>query len=147
MEIKAQYGFSSVTREDGQKIITVTGQLSEEDPEQAELVKDRITSEILPAIEEGFGVVSSVTGLAEQERRFLNEALIAFLLCVLGIYLTLAWVFASWSRPMVIMLIIPFGLIGALWGHYIYGIALSMFSIIGLIGMTGIIINLSLIHI
>ncbi len=145
VEIKAQYGFSSVTREDGQKIITVTGQLSEEDAEQAELVKDRITNEILPAIEDGFGVVSSVTGLAEQERRFLNEALIAFLLCVLGIYLTLAWVFASWSRPMVIMLIIPFGLIGALWGHYVYGIALSMFSIIGLIGMTGIIINDSIV--
>ncbi len=145
VEIKAQYGFSSVTREDGQKIITVTGQLSEEDAEQAELVKDRIINEILPAIEDGFGVVSSVTGLAEQERRFLNEALIAFLLCILGIYLTLAWVFASWSRPMIIMLIIPFGLIGALWGHYVYGIALSMFSIIGLIGMTGIIINDSIV--
>ena len=63
----------------------------------------------------------------------------------LGIYLTLAWVFASWSRPMVIMLIIPFGLIGALWEHYVYGIALSMFSIIGLIGMTGIIINDSIV--
>jgi multidrug efflux pump subunit AcrB len=145
VKIKAQYGFSSVTREDGQKIITVTGQLSEEDAEQAELVKDRITNEILPAIEEGFGVVSSVTGLAEQERRFLDEALISFVLCVLGIYLTLAWVFASWSRPMVIMLIIPFGLIGALWGHFVYGIALSMFSIIGLIGMTGIIINDSIV--
>jgi len=145
VDINPQYGFSSVTREDGQKIITVTGQLSEEDAEQAELIKDRITNEILPAIEEGFGVISSVTGLAEQERRFLDEALIAFLLCVLGIYLTLAWVFASWSRPMVIMLIIPFGLIGALWGHYVYGIALSMFSIIGLIGMTGIIINDSIV--
>ena len=43
------------------------------------------------------------------------------------------------------MLIIPFGLIGALWGHYVYGIALSMFSIIGLIGMTGIIINDSIV--
>ena len=116
VEIKAQYGFSSVTREDGQKIITVTGQLSEEDAEQAEIVKDRIQNEILPAIEEGFGVISSLTGLAEQERRFLNDALVAFLLCVLGIYLTLSWVFASWSRPMVIMLIIPFGLIGAIWG-------------------------------
>ena len=143
--IKSQYGFSSVTREDGQKLITVTGQLSEEDAEQAELVKDSIANEILPTIEENFGVISNLTGLAEQERRFLGEALIAFLLCVLGIYLTLAWVFASWSRPMVIMLIIPFGLIGALWGHYVYGIALSMFSIIGLIGMTGIIINDSIV--
>ena len=145
VKIRAQYGFSSVTREDGQKLITVTGQLSEEDAEQAEFVKDKIANEILPAIEENFGVISNLTGLAEQERRFLGEALIAFLLCVLGIYLTLAWVFASWSRPMVIMLIIPFGLIGALWGHYVYGIALSMFSIIGLIGMTGIIINDSIV--
>ncbi len=145
VEIKAQYGFSSVIREDGQKIITVTGQLSEEDAEQAEIVKDRIQNEILPSIEEGFGVISSLTGLAEQERKFLDDALVAFLLCILGIYLTLAWVFASWSRPMVIMFIIPFGLIGALWGHYVYGIALSMFSIIGLIGMTGIIINDSIV--
>ena len=52
--------------------------------------------------------------------------------------------FADWSGPMVIMLIIPFGLMG-LWGHYVYGIALSMFSIIGLIGMTGIIINDSIV--
>ena len=112
---------------------------------QAEIVKDRIQNEILPSIEEGFGVISSLTGLAEQERRFLDDALVAFLLCVLGIYLTLAWVFASWSRPMVIMLIIPFGLIGALWGHYVYGIALAMCSIIGVIGMTGIIINDSIV--
>ena len=62
VEIKAQYGFSSVTREDGQKIITVTGQLSEEDAEQAEIVKNRIQNEILPSIEEGFGVISSLTG-------------------------------------------------------------------------------------
>ena len=75
VEIKAQYGFSSVTREDGQKIITVTGQLSEEDAEQAEIVKDRIQNEILPSIEEEFGVISSLTGLAEQERRFLDDAL------------------------------------------------------------------------
>ena len=79
-----------MTREDGQKLVTVTGQLSEEDAEQAEFVKDKIANEILPAIEENFGVISNLTGLAEQERRFLGEALIAFLLCVLGIYLTLA---------------------------------------------------------
>ena len=53
--------------------------------------------------------------------------------------LALAWVFASWARPIVVMSIIPFGLIGTLWGHYLWGINLSMFSIIGLIGMTGII--------
>jgi len=43
------------------------------------------------------------------------------------------------------MLVIPFGLIGAIWGHYVHGIPLSMFSVIGLIGMSGIIINDSIV--
>ena len=79
------------------------------------------------------------------ENIVLNDALIGFLLCLIGIYLALAWVFASWARPIVVMSIIPFGLIGTLWGHYLWGINLSMFSIIGLIGMTGIIINDSIV--
>ena len=57
VKIRAQYGFSSVTREDGQKLITVTGQLSEEDAEQAEFVKDKIANEILPAIEENLSLI------------------------------------------------------------------------------------------
>ena len=66
-------------------------------------------------------------------------------MCLIGIYLALAWVFASWARPIVVMSIIPFGLIGTLWGHYFWGINLSLFSVVGLIGMTGIIINDSIV--
>ena len=66
-------------------------------------------------------------------------------LCLLGIYLALTWVFASWVRPLVVMAIIPFGLIGTIWGHYFWQIPMSLFSIIGLIGMTGIIINDSIV--
>ena len=53
----------------------------------------------------------------------------------------LAWIFASWTRPLVVMSIIPFGLVGAIWGHDYWDVPLSMFSVVGLIGMTGIIIN------
>lgn len=82
-----------------------------------------------------------VGGLAEQERDFLGDALIGFLLCLAGIYLTLAWVFESWVRPLVVLAIIPFGFIGTVWGHYQWDLALSIFTVVGLIGMTGIIIN------
>ncbi|MEM6307997.1 MAG: efflux RND transporter permease subunit, partial [Pseudomonadota bacterium] len=58
-----------------------------------------------------------------------------------GIYLVLTWIFASWSRPVVIMAVIPFGLIGAIYGHWWYDVPMSIFSIVGLIGMVGIIIN------
>ncbi len=99
----------------------------------------------LPRIEREFGVSYRLSGLAEQERDFLNDALVGFGFCLLGIYLTLAWVFSSWVRPLLIMAVIPFGLIGAIWGHSVWGMPLSMFSVVGLIGMSGIIINDSIV--
>ena len=64
---------------------------------------------------------------------------------LLGIYLVLAWVFASWTRPLVVMAIIPFGLVGTIYGHALWDVPLSMFTVVGLLGMTGIIINDSIV--
>jgi multidrug efflux pump subunit AcrB len=67
------------------------------------------------------------------------------MLALIGIYFVLAWVFASWSRPLVVMLVIPFGLIGMVWGHWLHATPISMFSIVGMMGMAGIIINDSIV--
>jgi predicted RND superfamily exporter protein len=100
---------------------------------------------IIPQIEERYGVATRLAGLAEQERAFLDDAMTGFLLCLVGIYLVLAWIFASWTRPMVVMAIIPFGLVGTIYGHVLWDVPLSMFTVVGLIGMTGIIINDSIV--
>ena len=57
----------------------------------------------------------------------------------------LAWVFSSWTRPLVVMAIIPFGLVGTIYGHAAWDVPLSMFTVVGLLGMTGIIINDSIV--
>jgi len=62
-----------------------------------------------------------------------------------GIFLSLAWIFSSWTRPLVVMAIIPFGLVGTIYGHNVWGIPMSMFTVIGLIGMVGIVINDSIV--
>ena len=67
------------------------------------------------------------------------------MMVLLGIYLVLAWVFASWTRPVVVMAIIPFGLVGTIYGHRVWDVPLSMFTVVGLLGMTGIIINDSIV--
>ena len=100
---------------------------------------------ILPQIEADYGVGVRLSGLSEQENAFLNDALLGFGLCLLGIYLVLAWIFASWTRPMVVMAVIPFGLVGTIYGHAVWDVPLSMFTVVGLIGMTGIIINDSIV--
>ncbi|WP_316013437.1 efflux RND transporter permease subunit [Roseobacter sp. HKCCA0434] len=143
--VRQQLGFSTVRRENGQRILTLTGQISEDDPALASETTATIRDEVLPRIAGQFGVDYLMTGLAEQEREFLSDALIGFALCMLGIYLTLCWIFSSWSRPMVVMAIIPFGLIGAIFGHWVEDVPLSMFTVVGLLGMTGIIINDSIV--
>ena len=65
------------------------------------------------------------SGLAEQQRDFLGDASLGLIFCLLGIYMVLAWVFASWTRPVVVMAVIPFGLIGAIYGHDVWGVPLS----------------------
>jgi multidrug efflux pump subunit AcrB len=75
----------------------------------------------------------------------MSDAAVGLGICLMLIYLTLAWVFSSWLRPLVVMSVIPFGLIGVIYGHLSWGIAMSMFSIVGVIGMAGIIINDSIV--
>ncbi len=127
------------------RLVNVTGDLSEDDPARAAEIMADLETSILPRIEEDHGVAWRLAGLAEQEREFLSDALLGFMLCLLGIFLTLAWIFGSWTRPIVVMAVIPFGLVGAIYGHVAWEVPLSMFSVVGLIGMTGIIINDSIV--
>ena len=143
--VERRTGFSTVRRENGIRIVSVTGDLSEDDPDRATEISEEIRETILPKLEEDFGISSYMSGLAEDERNFLSDALTGLILCLAGIFLTLSWVFSSWSRPFVVMAIIPFGLVGTIWGHYIWDVPLSMFSVVGLIGMVGIIINDSIV--
>ncbi|WP_095588355.1 efflux RND transporter permease subunit [Actibacterium ureilyticum] len=145
VSVSRRTGFSTVNRENGLRVVSVTGDISEDDPARAEDVMQSIETEILPRIASEKGVDWRMSGLSEQEDTFLQDALLGFMLCLLGIYLTLAWIFASWTRPVVVMAIIPFGLVGTIYGHALWEVPLSMFSVVGIIGMTGIIINDSIV--
>lgn len=134
-------GFSVIRRENGERMISVTGDISQDDPGRAADITRQIETEIMPDIAAEYGVNFETTGLAEQEREFLGDAGSGFALALVGIYMCLAWIFSSWTRPLVVMSVIPFGIIGSVWGHYLWDLPMSMFSIVGLIGMSGIIIN------
>ena len=145
VSVRSKSGFSTVRRENGIRLISVTGDISEDDPARAAEITAALEEEILPRISEERQVEWRVSGLREQEREFLENAQIGLILSLTGIYLSLAWVFASWTRPFVVMAIIPFGLVGTIYGHYIWQVPLSMFTVVGLLGMTGIIINDSIV--
>jgi multidrug efflux pump subunit AcrB len=145
VSVSQRTGFSTVRRENGVRVMSITGDVSEDDPARAAEIARALEEEILPGIASVRQIEWEMSGLAEQENEFLNDARNGLILCLTGIYLVLAWVFASWTRPLVVMAVIPFGLVGTIWGHYLWEVPLSMFTVIGLLGMTGIIINDSIV--
>jgi multidrug efflux pump subunit AcrB len=145
VSVNSKTGFSTVQRENGIRLVSVNGDISEDDPARAaEIMKD-LREVIMPDIASRFGIEWKAAGQSEDEREFLSDAMVGFGLCLIGIFLTLAWIFSSWTRPMVVMAIIPFGFIGTIYGHMAWDVPLSMFTVVGMIGMTGIIINDSIV--
>ena len=142
---EAATGFRSLRRVDGRLVAEVKGDVATDDAARAAGIDAALREEILPAIAARHGVEWRMVGLAEQERRFLAEARTGFVLGVLGIYAALAWVFGSWTRPMAVIAVIPFGLVGAVQGHVWMDLPLTMFSVVGLLGMTGIVVNDSIV--
>ncbi|MDP2579213.1 efflux RND transporter permease subunit [Shimia thalassica] len=143
--VERRTGFSTVRRENGVRVVSVSGDISEDDPARAEEIELLLANEILPEIASRHQIEFQMSGLSEQENDFLADARMGLILCLTGIYLVLSWVFASWSRPLVVMAIVPFGLVGTIYGHYAHNVPLSMFTVVGLLGMTGIIINDSIV--
>ena len=145
VSVTRRTGFSTVRRENGLRLISVTGDISEDDPARASEINTALEEEILPKIASERQVEFRIAGLSEQEDTFLRDSMTGLVLCLTGIYLVLSWIFASWTRPMVVMAIIPFGLVGTIYGHAAWDVPLSMFTVVGLLGMTGIIINDSIV--
>lgn len=139
--VEPKSGFSRIRREDGERVVSVTGDIAEDDPARLAEILATVDRQVLPAIAERHGVGYQLTGLSEQEDTFLGEAAAGFAAALVGIYFILAWVFSSWTRPIIVMAVIPFGLIGAIHGHSVWNLPMSMFSVVGLIGMSGIIVN------
>ncbi|MGZ2256717.1 efflux RND transporter permease subunit [Roseobacter sp. A03A-229] len=143
--VQSRIGFRTINRVNGIRVISVTGDISEDNPQRAAEIQQALQQEILPRIASERQVDWELSGLAEEEDRFLSEALNGLVLCLLGIYLVLAWVFGSWTRPLLVMSVAPFGLVGVIYGHMVWDMPLNIFTVVGLLGMTGIIINDSIV--
>ena len=101
--------------------------------------------DILPELEATYGVSIEFKGRAEEQKETMADMMTGLIIATCLIYLVLAWVFASYGLPLVVMAAIPFGLIGALLGHWFMGIDLTILSLFGIFGLSGIVVNDSII--
>ena len=109
------------------------------------VILDDMKKTFLPEISSKYGVKIGYEGRAEEQADTMSDMAQGTLLAFIMIYLVLAWVFSSYGWPLVVMAAIPFGLIGALIGHWLLGIDLTILSLFGIFGLSGIVVNDSII--
>jgi len=137
-------GFSVILRRDGRTVVTVVADVDSTVTSNTEIIGD-LNQAFLPDLAERYGLDYSFAGRAEEQSNAFSDLLTGVLLAVVGIYIILAAIFASYARPLVVMSIIPFGIVGAIVGHYLMGFNLTILSMIGLLGLAGILVNNSII--
>jgi multidrug efflux pump subunit AcrB len=144
VSLKTQIGFSQVRREDGQRQVSVTADVDQQITTTNRVIAE-LSRNIIPAVEQEFGIQADFKGRAEEQQAALGDTQVALMIALAVIYVILAWVFASYTTPLVVMSVIPFGLVGAIIGHWVMGFNLNMLSLQALLGLFGVMINDSII--
>ncbi|MDP6517152.1 MAG: efflux RND transporter permease subunit [Alphaproteobacteria bacterium] len=137
-------GFALIRRQDGRREVSITAEIDESVTNPGELIAALRTSS-LAQIAARHGLDLRFAGKAEEQGETLADMRTGTKIGLAAIYIILAWVFASYTRPLVVMAIIPFALVGAIAGHWLLGYDLTILSLIGLLGLSGIVVNDSII--
>ncbi len=144
-ELEFGKGFSWVRRRNGLRSINVSADVDDTVIESGKIIKD-VRNEFIPELLSRYpGITDSLGGASLEEQQIQKKMMNAAVFALFLIYALIAIPLRSYSQPLIIMSIIPFGLIGAVFGHVILDISLSMMSIFGLIALSGVLVNDSLI--
>ncbi|NRA32054.1 MAG: efflux RND transporter permease subunit [Polyangiaceae bacterium] len=144
-EVSRRRSHSEIKRRAGQRRLNVRADV-EATVTNATLVSERLRDNSLPDLASRYpGLGYSLQGEQREQARTLGSLKRGFGISMLAIFALLAIVFRSYVQPLIIMAVIPFGLIGAIWGHVFMGYDLSMISMMGMVALSGVVINDSLI--
>ncbi len=141
-DLEVTEGYSLIRRVDGKRIVNVMADLDENKANADEITQDLLQSGFLNALTlEHKGVSYAFEGQRKETAESLEGLWVGFALGLLGIYLIIATIFSSYIQPVIIMISIPFGLIGAIWGHLIMGFPLTLMSMFGIVALSGIVVD------
>ncbi|WP_082806277.1 efflux RND transporter permease subunit [Marichromatium gracile] len=143
-EWDSRRGFEILRHADGRLAVEVSADVDSEVSEVG-AVLESLAEGPLPELQRLHGISYSFEGRSADQRETLGDMRKGLLLGLVLIYIILAWVFASYGWPLVVMAAIPFGLTGALFGHWLIDIDVTILSLFGMFGLSGIVINDSII--
>jgi multidrug efflux pump subunit AcrB len=136
---------ATIERADYNRIVTVTANVDKTVSSGDEILA-RLEKDHFPTMRAQYpGLEISLRGEAEQQQRSLASLKKGLIVSLLLIYILLAIPLRSYLKPLLIMSVIPFGIVGALLGHFVIGIPVSILSLFGLLALSGIVVNDSLV--
>ncbi len=143
--------YTVIRRTDGRRNISVTADVASEDANANEIVAKIRERELPQLLADIPGLAYSLGGEQERQAETMGALGLGYLLALIVMYSTLAIVFRSYGQPLLVMSAIPFGMVGAVWGHVAMGwflwdtVSLSLMSMMGVIALSGVVVNDSLI--
>ena len=144
-EVDVERGYSEINRVDQMRSITISADV-EEGVGNARQIVQQLQAEFMPNVLAEFPQVQvRWEGQQEQTKESIGSLLSGTIVALLVMCFLLTLVFRSYLQPLLIVLIIPFGVIGAVFGHAIMGLPITLFSFFGLVALTGVVVNDSIV--
>lgn len=136
---------ASIERIDNKRVVTIEASVDKAKT-SSDLITERLEDEFFPEFLARYPSISiTESGEVEERKKSLGSLLTGFAFSIVFIYVLIAIPLRSYLKPLIIMSVIPFGIIGALLGHYIMGIPISILSVFGILALSGVVVNDSLV--
>jgi len=134
-------GYSTITRVNGLRRVSVSAEVDATRANTAEINQLLQTEYVPQLLNEYPGMTVSFQGEAKQSGESLGSLAVGFPLALIGIFVIIATVFRSYAQPFIIMLTVPFGMVGAVFGHLAMGYPLTLMSMFGVVALAGVVVN------
>ena len=144
INLRSRRGVELLRHTDGKLGVHVTADV-DSSVTNANQVLSSLRESVVPDLISRYGVQVAYKGKAEEQQDTNSDMGAGALLGLMMIYIILAWVFGAYTWPLAVMVAIPFGLCGAIFGHWLLGLDLTILSMFGMFGLSGIVINDSII--
>lgn len=142
--LKFDRGFDDLKHENGILAVRVSADV-DPDLNNANDIRNTLSKEVLPGIAKKYSIDWTYRGQAQDQQESVGDIQLALPLSLMSIFIILAWVFKSYLWPLAVLSVIPFSLVGAIFGHWLLGFDVTMLSLFGIFGLCGIVINDSII--
>ncbi len=134
-------GYSLITRTDGMRRVAVSADVDTKRANANEIFA-ALSADFFPKLQKTYpGIYVAMQGEKKKMRESFGSLYVGFPLAVFGIFIIIATMFRSYVQPFIVLFTVPFGIIGAVAGHWFMGFDLSLMSVFGMVALTGVVVN------